>query len=297
MTEHDRSVSESVQPKVRRVDRGDESFTSASRAQLTRRLEESWPARDEASARMADLAKQALRPIQQLVERDAAANAAWGELQRERLGLLERYVRSRGVARTFTGPPLPSLIPVLHAGVNVFAPPYDFQLTGPTKGPVTSSADRLSGTFSVLLPWGHGGARFATAGVGLTLQAGATGVVHVRPAWHYDFRASAQGSWLLGSHTEGAGKVVVQEAVTGTILKDQTAPLWNFVDDHTEEQDGYIASWTLGVDVFVQAGQLFTVSFLATAMVDDSGPGFFGSSLAAVTMEMSVAFVVVELGP
>ena len=105
------------------------------------------------------------------------------------------------------------------------------------------------------------------------------------------------GSWLLGSHTEGAGKVVVQDAVTGAILKDQTAPLWFFTDDHTEEQEGYIQSWTLGVDVFVQAGQVFTVSFLATAMVDDSGAGFFASSYARAIMDMRVAFVVVELGP
>ena len=67
--------------------------------------------------------------------------------------------------------------------------------------------------------------------------------------------------------------------------------------DHTEEQEGYIESWTLGVDVFVQAGQFFRVSFLATAMVDDSGPGFFASSFARASMDMRVAFVVVELGP
>jgi hypothetical protein len=260
-------------------------------------LEESWPAREEAYSRTAALAKRAIDPIRLLVERDAAASAAWGELQRERLDRLERSVRSGGILHTFPGPPLPSLIPSLHAGINVLAPPYDFQLTGPTKGQVTSVADRLTGTFTVGLTWGHGGARFATAGVGLAMQAGATGVVHVRPAWHYDYQAVAAGSWMLGSYTEGAGKVVVQDTVAGSVLKEQTAPLWNFGDDNWENQEGYISSWTLGVDVFVQAGQVVTVSFLATAMVDDSGPSFFGPSLARALLEMRVPFVVVELGP
>jgi hypothetical protein len=155
----------------------------------------------------------------------------------------------------------------------------------------------MTGTFSVLLTWGHGGARFATAGVGLTLQAGATGVVHVRPAWQYDYQASADGQWL-GAHTDGAGRLVFQDAVTGAVLKEIMAPLWNFNEDRWEQQNGFIDSWALGADLFVQSGQVFTVTFLATAMVDDSGTDhWFGWSLARAFMEMRVPFVVVELGP
>ena len=295
MPEHDQSSTQRVESTVHRVERGDEPFSVNGRTELARLLEESWRSHAEATARTADLARRAYGPIQGLLEQDEAAKAAVVELQRHRRDLLERMIRPSGVARTFEGPDLPILIPALHAGVNVFASPFDFQLTAPTSGEVTASADRLNGTFSVLLGWGHGGARFATAGVGLTLRAGATGVAHIRPAWRYEYQAIAEGFWL-GSHTEGAGKVVVQDAITGAVLKEQTSPLWNFNNDHWEDQNGYIPSWSLGLDVFVQGGQVFTVSFLATAMVDDSGTGFFWS-LARAFMEMRVAFVVVELGP
>jgi len=60
----------------------------------------------------------------------------------------------------------------------------------------------------------------------------------------------------------------------------------------------YIDPWAPGVDFFVQAGQVFTVSFLATAMVADSGTDYlFGWSLARAWMSMRVPFLVVELGP
>lgn len=47
----------------------------------------------------------------------------------------------------------------------------------------------------------------------------------------------------------------------------------------------------------MSAGQLFSVSFLATGMVDDSGTKFLGWSVADARMEMRLPFLVVELGP
>jgi len=167
----------------------------------------------------------------------------------------------------------------------------------PQKGPGGCDTESLDGTFTVNLHWGFGGARFATAGVGLALRAGATGVAHVRPSWAYDYQGIAYGS-NLSSHTEGTAKVIVQDAVTGAVLKEVTRPLWHFDNDRREDGDSFIDSWALGVDVFIQAGQRFTASFLATAMVDDSGTDFlFGWSLAKAHLQMRTPFVGVELGP
>jgi hypothetical protein len=102
----------------------------------------------------------------------------------------------------------------------------------------------------------------------------------------------------LDAHTEGAGHVVVQDQITGSLLLQRTWPLWNFNNDNWEDQNGFVDSWALGADVFVNAGQLFTVTFLATAMVADSGTDYlFAWSLASAWIEMQVLFVVVDMGP
>jgi hypothetical protein len=122
-------------------------------------------------------------------------------------------------------------------------------------------------------------------------------VAHIRPAWRYDWQGQAYGR-IFDSHTEGAGRVVVQDSISGAVLLQRTRPLWSFNNDNSEDNNGFVDSWALGADVFVNAGQLFTVTFLATAMVADSGTDYLmGWSLAAAWIEMQVLFVVVELGP
>jgi hypothetical protein len=69
-------------------------------------------------------------------------------------------------------------------------------------------------------------------------------------------------------------------------------------DTRWEHDDGYIDSWKLAADAFVNTGQLFTVTFLAAAMVADSGDDFvFGYSLARAWIDMCTMFVLVEMGP
>lgn len=297
MTERHSSAAKAAGPTVRRVEHQGEELGATHREQLARVVEQGWVLYADAAVRTAKLEWQAYEPIQRLIEGDAAAKAALGELRERRIAEVETRMHNRRVAQTFGGPPAASLIPSLHAGINVFAAPFDFEVRGPNRGEDEASTNRLSGTFKIHLAWGKQGARWATAGVGMALQAGVTGFAHIRPTWRYDYSALAAGR-VFSAHTEGAAKVVVQDALTGVVLKDITRPLWNFGDTHGEGQDGYIDSWALGADVFVQAGQIFTVSFLGTALVDDSGTDYLiGWSLACATMEMRVPFFVLELGP
>jgi len=280
------------EPRVERVAQG---LGDRARVELVRLLEEEWRSRAEAFDGMADLASRANAPLARLVEADAEAKAAWLELKRRKIARLEAAVARLSPVRGGTIPP--TLVPALHPGLNIFAPAYDFQVTGPTKGQVQSTADRIAGTCEVNLHWGYGGARFATAGVGLALSAGVQGVAHIRPAWGYDFQAIISSS-MLSAHTDGAARVVVQDAVSGQVLLDRVWPLWNEDDDVWRDEDGFVDSWALAADVFVNAGQVFTVTFLATAMVDDSGTDYvFGYSLAKANLQMRVPFVVVEMGP
>ena len=296
MTEHDTSAERSGAPTVRRVERRDETLVTHHEADLARLIEERFARQAEASARIAELAKQRNAPIQRLVEKDSAAKAALIEFRDSRIAELEARVSSRAVSYTFGGPHGPSLLPSLHPGINVFGTPFDFEIREPVSGEVEVSANRFTGTHSVLLHWGKGGGRWATAGVSLVLEAGVTGVARLRPAWHYQYQGIARGHHL-GSHSEGAARLVARDAISGAILTDRSRPLWNFDDDNWEDGDGYIPSWALGADFLVQAGQIFNVTFLASAFVHDSGTDYwFGWSLARAWLEMRVLFLVVELG-
>jgi len=91
--------------------------------------------------------------------------------------------------------------------------------------------------------------------------------------------------------------VVVQDAITGSVLTEQTAGLWNFDNDNDASDQGFLDSWALCVDFLVEAGQLFTVAFLASGMVVDSGMYALGWSTANAWMDMRIPLLVVELGP
>ena len=294
MTQHESSTAGALGATVRRIEHRGEQTDSGQLAQLARLLEHGRAVYADAATRTTELTHRAFGPIQRVVEADPVAKAAFVELRERGITELEARLTRHRAARTFTGPPVPSLIPSLHAGINVFGPPFDFPVTGPNRGADEASADRLTGTFKVGLSWGKGGARWATAGLGMALQASATGFAHIRPAWRYEYQGAANGQWL-SAHSEGAAKLVVQDAVSGAVLKEITRPLWS-IDAGWATDDGYIDSWALGADVFVQAGQHFTVTFLATALVDDSGAGW-AWSLACADIEMRVPFLVVELGP
>lgn len=281
-----------------RLERARASLSKAARTSLSSLMEKPWRAYAEGFADTTRLAEIAHRPLGALLEADAEGKAAWIELRRRKLVALDARLNAGVVgSRTFGGPEPGSLMPVAKPGLNVFGPPYDFQVTGPNRGDVNTISDRVAGTFELTIPWNRGGARWASASVGLALKAGTQGIVHVRPAWRYSWQGIASGH-ILDSHTEGAGRLVIQDMMSGAVLCERTQPLWNFDNDRWEEDDGYIDAWKLGADAFVNTGQLFSVTFLAAAMVADSGDDFvFGYSRARAWIDMRVMFVVVEMGP
>jgi hypothetical protein len=260
-------------------------------------IERRWESQADYFAKTSKLVERAKAPLVSLIESSAKAKSAWVDLQRHKLkGIEARLAADQGYRLYGGGGDFPSLFPSLHAGVNVFAPPYDFRVIGPNRGDVQTEADRLTGTFEVTIPWGRGNARWATAGVGLTLKAGAQGMAHVRPAWRYDWQGIADGD-IFDAHSEGAGRLVIQDVITGSVMLEQPIPFWNFDNDNWVDGNGYVDSWALAADVVVQAGQLFTITFLASGMVADSTGTLFGASWARAWIESQVQFVVVELGP
>jgi hypothetical protein len=299
MTEQVVPAVRAAEKTVRRFEPTGEAFSANHRAEVERLFAERWEPETAERARSSELRRRAFAPMERLVKEDRSATAAAVELRDYATERLDRLMNFSGLLHALGGG-LINLIPDLHPGVNVFAHPYDFVVLNDFGRPadVTLAADRLAGTFSFSLPWGREHARHAAAGVGLTLEAGVGGVAHIRPAWRYEYGYEATGNWL-SSHTEGAATAIVQDAVTGAVLKTATSPLWNVDNDHSGQDASYIDSWALNLDVFLQAGQMFTVTFLANGMVDDSGQGdWFGAfSFACANMSMEIPFVVVELGP
>jgi hypothetical protein len=297
MAQQTKSSTGTSTPNVRRApELAKKGLSPEHEAELTRVLDERKSEAEDASRRI-ELTEKAYAPLQRIVEEDAAASAALREANALRQQAFERRASAdrRPVRTVRGGPGVGDLIPDVHGGINVFSPPYDFERREPVGPRVTTKANRSDGTFSFAIAWGEGGARFGTGGVGVALEATSAGVAHIRPAWRYDYGSSASGH-ILDSHTEGAGVLAVQDGMNGQILKQSIASLWNFDNDRWEEQNGFIDSWALAADVLLQAGQIFTIWFLAKGMVADSGDKAFGFSLASGWVDMVVPFFVVELG-
>lgn len=119
------------------------------------------------------------------------------------------------------------------------------------------------------------------------------------PYWSFDFDWWIEGQWLSG-HTTGACKIVVQDAFSGALLgpvATRTVQFW----DHTSQTSASGADsdtvWAPDIEatVSLSAGQGFSVTFLATAMVDDSEATFFGFSMAAAGLRMRVPFFTVRM--
>lgn len=267
------------------------------RQQLERHLEGSRGPREREGT--SELVQRAYQPILRLIESDADAKAAFGDLQVRGRAEFDERVRVALEPRrdpVLSGPGM-NVIPDVRPGSNLFGAPYDFEVQKPEGIGAKIHASRMNGTFGFFVSERYtGGSTWATAGLGLALEAGATGMAHVRPGWRYEFSAWASGN-ILASHTEGAAKVVVQDAINGEILDEKPVALWSFDDDHSQTASEWIDSWSLGLDFLVHEGQLFFISFLATGMVDYSGEYAFASSWASATLDMSLPFVIVDLGP
>jgi hypothetical protein len=71
--------------------------------------------------------------------------------------------------------------------------------------------------------------------------------------------------------------------------------MWNFDETRYEDDNGFLDAWALP-NFVVQAGQVFTVSFLAMALVVDSGCTDWGfCSWASSFMSMHIPYFVVEM--
>jgi hypothetical protein len=133
----------------------------------------------------------------------------------------------------------------------------------------------------------------------MVLQATVPGVAHVAPYWPFDYGWWIACHWLSG-YTNGWCRAVVQDAFTSGVLGptgERPVRFW----DHTSEteaegaSDGVVWNPDIETTVALSAGQVFNVSFLATAYVDDSEGSIFGWSLAAAGLRMRVPFFVVRM--
>lgn len=294
----ERGVETAIERGPARLERAGAKLGGKATRQLVRLIEAEYRARGEALRAEAKLTERARALLDRALERDAEAKVAWRELQRRKLATIGMVERRRAAPKHTYDGPMPSSVPSLHPGVNILAPPYDFQITTPTKGKHTAAmADRLAGTHELGLGHGIGGMRYATSGLGVVLRSPVQGVVRIRPAWGF-----ACGAWIdtekLGANTEGGVRVTAQDAVTGQVLKTGARSLWSFEDDVDWHDNGFLDPWALGIDFFVNANQAFSVSFLSSAFVDDSGFHWpFSFSSASAWLEMRIPLVVVEVGP
>jgi hypothetical protein len=276
-------------------------FTEEHQAELSRLIEKPWRAQAAANAEIIKTEQQAYAPLLTLLAQSADAVAAAKALSRlrwkawaEKWGLVRT-----GSARFHGGPFLTGFRPI-GPGINVFGPPYDFEVRQPTSGAsVQAAPNRHDGTFSVGLGPGQGGARWATAGVGMVLQATVPGVAHVSPYWVFDYDWWIAGHWLSG-HTQGACRAVVQDIFTTAVLGpvgDRSVQFWNHTSQTEAEgqSDGVVYSQDIETTIALSANQVFDVSFLATALVDDSEGTIFGWSLAGAGLRMRVPFFVVRM--
>jgi hypothetical protein len=276
-------------------------FTEEHQAELSRLIEKPWRAQAEANAEIIKTEQQAHAPLLTLLAQSADAVAAAKALSRLRVQAWAEKVSlvRTGVARFHGGPFLTTFRPI-GPGINVFGPPYDFEVRLPTSGEsVQAAPNRHDGTFSVGLGPGQGGARWATAGVGMVLQATVPGVAHVSPYWPFDYDWWIAGHWLSG-HTQGACSAVVQDAFTAGVLGpvgERSVLFWNHTSQTEAEgqSDGVVYGQDIEATIALSAGQVFNVSFLATALVDDSEGNIFGWSLAAAGLRMRVPFFVVRM--
>ncbi len=290
-----------AQPTVRRPLETGEAFTKKHQAVLSRLIEKRWRAQAKTNAGITQAEQRANEPLLRLVEGSPDAKVASRELGRLRVkAWAERAaLRQRGELQFRDGPSPFSFRPI-GAGVNVFGPPYDWEVRDPTSGAsVGVTPNRFDGTFSVGLGPGQGGARWATAGVGMVLQASIPGVAHVSPYWPFDFDWWIEGHWLSG-HTTGACKIVVQDAFTGAVLGplgERNVQFWDHTSQTSASGENGDTLWPPDVEatVALAAGQVFKVTFLATALVDDSEGSIFGWSLAGAGLRMRVPFFTVRM--
>src|SRR5262245_14424813 len=146
-------------------------FTEKHQAELSRLIEKPWRAQAEMNAEIIKAEQRANAPLLTLLAQSADAVAGAKELSRLKVkAWADRVVSRTGVSR-FLDSPLTGFR-TIGPGINVFGPPYDFDVRQPTSGQsVQATPNRQDGTFSVGLGPGQGGARWATAGVGMVLQA------------------------------------------------------------------------------------------------------------------------------
>jgi hypothetical protein len=276
-------------------------FTEEHQAALSRLVEKPWRTQAALNAKIVKTEEQAYAPVMSMLADSADAVAASKALSRLKVqAWSDRVHLVRSGLVKYHGGDFRTTFRPIGAGINVFGPPYDFEVREPTSGAGTTAApNRLEGAFSVALNPGHGGARWATAGVGMVLQATVAGVAHVAPYWPFEYDWWIAGH-LLSGHTRGGCRAVVQDAFSGGTLGpvgDRSVEFWNHTSqtEAKNETDGVVYSQDIETTVALSAGQVFNVSLLATALVDDSEGSIFGWSLAGAGLRMRVPFFVVRM--
>jgi hypothetical protein len=136
----------------------------------------------------------------------------------------------------------------------------------------------------------------------MALQATEAGVAHVGVYWPYDWDWWISAVWLSG-HTHGACQIVVQDGFSGAVLGPvgtRTVGFWSHTSQTGADgtDSGTVYNPDIEATVNLTADQVFNVTLLATAYVDDSPtslPGL-GWSSAHAGLRMRVPFFTVRMG-
>ncbi|MEU9088198.1 hypothetical protein [Streptomyces sp. NPDC048357] len=238
-----------------------------------------------------------------MMEQDTDAASAFRELAHRRREAHVAQEDTSGVASTHSwDAQARDALKGVKQGVNIFVPPYDWQITDPVHNAAGASADKEAGWFDCFSPFDddHSGASWATAGVGVALKASVDGLARIAPPmddrWNWNIIAH-----ILSAYTNGVCKVVVQDPVSGAVLGPQgerTIELWHHTSQSGANGSGsgsFFAS-DIAPTVTLAAGQIFNVSFLASIFADQSGgDSFFGYSIADCYLHVSLPFFTVHM--
>ncbi|MFH8371200.1 hypothetical protein [Streptomyces sp. NPDC018031] len=272
------------EPTVRRAE-GTQRLSARHLEEISRLIDARAQSVAELPLRRIKEESRALAPLAKLVQQDAEAATAVNNLQ-----ALSLDKRSAAVGGTHVSMDLREAVHPARPGLNIFGPPYDWEVLQPTQGTAaTASSDKASGKFAM---WhGYGGSiegyRIATAGVSTALRAEKGGFARIAPSLNYHYEWSLRCFFGLSAFTEGWCEMIVQDG-SGSVLPQgrRTVKLWNHTSETSADGEGGDLIYTPDIEttVALAEGQIFHVTLTGTAVVVDSGPETFGYSHATALM-------------
>ncbi|NLG75157.1 MAG: hypothetical protein GX535_02875 [Xanthomonadaceae bacterium] len=152
----------------------------------------------------------------------------------------------------------------LDPGMNVFGPPFDAQIEGPTAGPkAEAAANRHKGELTVTIAHDRNaeGNRAAEACLRLVIDSSAPANVFLKPFVQYDAESLVTGQWL-SAYSRGAVYLSVAHLLDGANAMRNEAVLWEHESETLDlvTPSGFLSPSALEVGTHIEPGNPVIVS-------------------------------------